>query len=270
MPRVVRTLLATAFYLCALAPPVLAAATAGVDAKATGSAIDAALQNPQRPQEDLDRDARSKPKEVLAFFGVQPGMTVVDLFAGSGYYTEIVSRIVGPKGKVFLHNNAEYLNFVGKDVEQRLAGGRLPNVQRLDAELGELGIDDASVDLVLLIMSYHDVYYTADAWSIDPISFFGEVRAMLKPGGALGIVDHSAQAGTANHVVQTLHRIDEKFAIEDITSRGFELVGKLDALRNPADDRTVNVFEPSVRGKTDQFVLKFVKTEVSTIAAPRP
>jgi predicted methyltransferase len=228
-------------------------------AAAHADAIDDALQNPQRREEDLDRDPRSKPKEVLSFFGVKPGMTVVDLFAGSGYYTEIIARVVGPRGKVYLHNNAEYLNFVGKDVEQRLAGGRLPNVQRLDAEIGELGMEDASVDMVIMVMTYHDIYYTADSWSIDPISFFGEVRAMMKPGGILGIVDHSAQPGTGNHVVQTLHRIDEKFAVDDIVSRGFEFKGALDVLRNPADDRTVNVFEPAVRGKTDQFVLKFTK-----------
>ncbi len=222
-------------------------------------AIDEALKHPQRPEEDFDRDARSKPKEVLGFFGVKPGMTVVDLFAGSGYYTEIISRIVGPRGKVYLHNNAEYLNFVGKDVEQRLAGGRLPNVKRLDAEIGELGIDDATVDMVIMVMTYHDIYYTADSWSIDPISFFGEIRAMMKPGAVLGIVDHTAQPGTANHVVQSLHRIDEKFAVNDIVSRGFEYKGSLDVLRNSTDDHTVNVFEPSVRGKTDQFVLKFVK-----------
>jgi predicted methyltransferase len=113
--------------------------------------------------------------------------------------------------------------------------------------------------MVIMVMTYHDVYYTADSWSIDPISFFGEVRAMMKAGAVLGIVDHAAQPGTANHSVQSLHRIDEKFAIDDIVGRGFEFKGSLDVLRNPADDRTVNVFEPSVRGKTDQFVLRFVK-----------
>jgi len=225
----------------------------------SADAFDDALRNALRPQTDIDRDARSRPKEVLGFFGVKPGMTVVDLFGGGGYYTEIISRVVGPRGKVYLHNNAEYLNFVGKDVEQRLEGSRLPNVVRLDAEIGELGMEDASVDLVIMIMTYHDVYYTTDAWSIDPISFFGEVRAMMKPGAVLGIVDHAAAPGTGNHAVQAMHRIDEKFAIEDITSRGFELVGSLDVLHDPADDHTLNVFEPAIRGKTDQFVLKFVK-----------
>ena len=221
--------------------------------------IDDALTNPARPQDDRERDARSKPGEVLRFFGLTPGMHVADIFAGGGYYSEIIAQAVGPGGKVILHNNAAYAGFAAQQLQQRFAADRYPNISRVTAEIGEIGIPDASVDMVIMIMAYHDVYWTADNWSIDVVSFFGEIRAMLKPGGVLGIVDHAAAAGTGNRAAQTLHRIDEQFAREDIESRGFEFTGALEVLRSSADDRSKSVFDESIRGKTDRFVYRFVK-----------
>lgn len=223
--------------------------------------IDEALANPARPQTDLERDARSKPVEVLRFFGLEPGMRVADIFAGGGYYSEIIAQAVGTSGQVVLYNNAAYESFASKQLKARFAADRYPNIQRLTAEVGELAIADESVDMVIMIMAYHDIYWTADNWSMDPVSFFGEIRAMLKPGGVLGIVDHAAAANTGNSAAQTLHRIDEEFARKDIESHGFRFTGALDALASPADDHTKSVFDESIRGKTDRFVLRFVKTD---------
>jgi predicted methyltransferase len=220
--------------------------------------IDTAVAQPGRSAADVERDARDHPGDLLHFFGLAPGMTVLDLFAGGGYYSALLGNIVGEHGRVYMHNNAAYLGFAGKSLDERLAAGPLPNVVRLDAEIGALGIADASVDLVLMVMTYHDLYFTADDWSIDPAAFFAEVRAMLKPGGILAIVDHAAAPGSPVSTAQSLHRIDESFARADIVARGFTYTGSLDVLRNSADDHTLSVFDPAIRGKTDRFVLRFV------------
>ena len=218
-----------------------------------------AVNDPTRLEADRTRDARDHSAQVLTFFGVAPGMIVVDLFAGGGYYSELIGRIVGSGGKVYLHNNAAYQAFIGDALTARINGGRLQNVVPLNAEIGALGIAPASVDLVLMSMSYHDLYFKADDWSVDPAALFADVRAMLKPGGVLAVIDHAAAPGSASNVAQTLHRIEESFARTDIESRGFEFTGAIDVLRNPADDYTKTVFDPAVRGHTDRFVDRFVR-----------
>jgi len=223
--------------------------------------VSVAVNDPTRTDADRSRDARDHTTEVLGFFGIAPGMTVVDLFAGGGYYSEVIGRIVGggSSGKVYMHNNAAYQTFIGDALTQRVNGGRLQHVVKLDAEIGQLGIPPASVDLVLMSMSYHDLYFRADDWAVDPKALFTEVHTMLKPGGTLAIIDHSAIAGTGSSAAQTLHRIDEGFARSDIESRGFKFTGSLDVLHNPADDRLKTVFDPAIRGNTDRFVFKFVR-----------
>jgi predicted methyltransferase len=222
-------------------------------------AIDAALAQPGRSAADLERDSRDHPGELLHFFGVKPGMVVLDLFAGGGYYSALLGNVVGDQGRVYMHNNAAYLQFAAKALAERAATGLPANVTRLDAEIGALGIPKASVDLVLMVMSYHDLYYAADDWSVDPTTLFNEVNALLKPGGILAIVDHAAAPGSPATTAQTLHRIDESLARSDITARGFNFTGSLDVLRNSADDHTLSVFDPAIRGKTDRFVMRFVK-----------
>ncbi len=230
-------------------------ATLPVSADAIGDSVKA----PHRTPADLERDLRSHPAEILRFAGLKPGMTVLDLFGGAGYYSEIIGRVVGPEGKVYLHNNIAYQSFVRKALNERFAQDEMVNVVRYDAEIGELGIEDESVDLVLMTMTYHDLYYKTEGWDIDPISFFGEIYHLMKPGAVLLIVDHAAAADSGNRPAQLLHRIDEKFAQEDIQSRGFKYAGALDVLRNATDDHTKSVFDPEVRGKTDRFVHKYIK-----------
>ncbi len=213
-----------------------------------------------RPDADLARDARDKPADVLAFFGVQPGMTVLDLFAGGGYYSELLGKAVGPDGHVILHNNAAYLGFAGKALDERMASGRLgTNVARLDAEIGSLGIAPGSVDMVLMVWTYHDLYYVTDGWKLEPDSFFAEIRTLLKPGGVLAIVDHAAAEGSGQSPAQGLHRIDEAFARRDIEAYGFTFQAASDLLRNPEDDHSLSVFDPAIRGHTDRFVHRYVR-----------
>jgi predicted methyltransferase len=246
-----RTLLGEALLVASLAAPFGIAA----DPDAIGTAVN----DPTRTEADRTRDQRDHTVAVLKFLGIAPGMTVVDLFAGGGYYSEVIGRIVGSKGKVYMHNNAAYQTFIGDALTERVKGGRLQNVVKLDAEIGQLGIPPASVDLVLMSMSYHDLYFKSDDWAVDPAALFTEVHAMLKPGGVLAIIDHVANAGTGSSDAQKLHRIDETFARSDIESRGFKFTGSSDLLRNPADDHSKTVFDPSIRGHTDRFVDRFVR-----------
>jgi predicted methyltransferase len=234
----------------------------------SADAIDTAVNDPGRTAADHERDQRDHPADLLRWFGLEPGMVVVDLFAGGGYFSEIVGHVVGDPGRVYMHNNAAYISFRGDALKERVASGRLQNVVRLDAEIGKLGIPDASVDLVLMVMTYHDLYFKDDDWSVDPATLFAEVNAMLKPGGILAIVDHVAAAGTGSSAAQELHRIDQAFAVKDIESRGFTLTGTLDLLRVPADDHSKSVFDPAIRGKTDRFVLRFVKASDRPATTP--
>jgi predicted methyltransferase len=228
-------------------------------AAADAHSIEDALKHSGRPSADLERDARSQPASVLGFFRLEPGDVMLDLFAGEGYYSEIGGYVVGDEGTVYAHNTAAYLGFAGKGLEERLAGNRLAHVQRYDRELDTIDLADDSVDLLLMVMTYHDLYYKADGWDLDAAQFFATAHRVLKPGGVLGIVDHAAMAGSGSAAAQELHRIAEDFARQDIEGHGFVFDGELDVLRNPDDQLATNVFDESVRFKTDRFVYRFVE-----------
>ncbi len=219
--------------------------------------IAAAVAAPERSAKDRERDARDKPAELLAFAGVEPGMKVADVFGGSGYWTEIFSRAVGPQGSVTLVNNSTSWNFGQEDLKTRFADGRLPNAKSRVVEARALDMGKGQYDLVEIYMSYHDIYWVDEVrfgWpAIDADLFLKQLHDALRPGGRLLVVDHSAAAGTGKVSAQTIHRIEEAFAKQDITSHGFELEKTWDGFRNPADDLSKNVFDPAVRGKTDRF-----------------
>jgi predicted methyltransferase len=221
---------------------------------------EAALSKPGRPAADLEQDAQRKPAEVLAFFGVQPGMSALDLFAGAGYFTEVLAAIVGPTGHVVAHNNKAYLDGVGEEWDRRFAGSRLANVEQLRAEGNELELTPGRFDFVLLSAVYHDVYYVDEArnWPrIDGPRLLAELYASMKPGATLGLIDHAAAPGSPAETGGTLHRIDPDIVKRDFAAAGFVLEAESDVLRNPADDLTKGVFDPAVRGRTDRFVLRF-------------
>ncbi|MGE0625396.1 MAG: class I SAM-dependent methyltransferase [Pseudomonadales bacterium] len=228
-------------------------------AQTHADAIDDAIASADRPAADRERDLGSHPAQVLHFFGVPAGGVALDLFAGGGYYSEILTRAMGPGGTVYMHNNAAYLGFAGEAVDQRLANGRLPQVIRYDRELDAIDLADDSVDLVLMVMTYHDLYYKTDGWDLDPESFFATIHRVLKPGGTLAVVDHAARPGTGTSAAQDLHRIDPAYAKADIEGHGFELVASSTMLENPDDPLDVSVFDPVIRGRTSKFVYKFVE-----------
>ncbi len=225
------------------------------------AAIDAALAAPERSAEDRERDAREHPAEVLELLGLAPGMKLMDVFSGGGYYAELAARVVGSEGHVWAHNNAAYLGFTGKDFAARLAARPLAQLERYDREANQLDLPAMSLDAAILVMAYHDIYWVEKDWRPYGDELFASLHRMLVPGGRLLVVDHVAVEGSGKSAVQELHRIDETFAKLDIESRGFRLVATSDILRNPADDHTLNVFKPEIRGKTDRFVLVLEKVE---------
>ena len=252
-----RMLLAACFAAIALS----ACASAPV---ATSSDIERVLANPARSQADRERDARDKPAEVLALAKFKRGDTVADILAGGGYYSEILSGIVGPQGKVLLVNNPGYDGFGKKGYSERLAGNRLPNVQHIVGPSDALGMGENVLDGAVIVMSYHDLYWVDDkqGWpKVDAGQFLDQITRALKPGGVLVVVDHSAKQGTGSADAQTLHRIDEQFTIADFRRHGLEWEAAIPVLRNADDDRSKNVFDPAIRGKTDRYVHLYHKPE---------
>ena len=240
---------------CALLLAGFIPLAAGAAAK-TPTVYERALAAPDRSDKDRERDLREHPAGVLAFAGFKPGMRIADLFGGGGYYSEILSHLVGPRGKVLLVNNAPYAGFAKDDLAQRFRDGRLSEIERTVVANDDLKLGGGKLDGALFVMSYHDLYFESgtDFPHIDAGQFLEQVHRALKPGGRLLIVDHVAAAGSGSAPAQALHRIDEEFTVKDLQAHGFKLVGRLDVLHNSTDDHSKLVFDPAVRGHTDRFV----------------
>jgi predicted methyltransferase len=230
---------------------------------ASSAAIAAAIADPRRPATDVARDAARKPKALLEFAGIAPGMNVLDMFAGGGYYTELAAYVVGPTGKVVAYNNTGYSMVAAKQIESRYADGRLSSVEQLTSENNETELPASTFDVVLLVLAYHDVYYLDGerGWAlIDRPRLLKEVFDSVKPGGRVIVVDHIAPATMPAEQVRALHRIDPALIKADFQAAGFRFDAESDVLRNPDDDLNIMAMAPQVRGKTDRAVLRFVKT----------
>lgn len=218
--------------------------------------VAAAVAAPERSDADRTRDARDRPADVLAFAGVAPGMKVADVFGGGGYWTELLSNAVGPEGSVILLNNAPYFSFGQKELKPRFENNRLPNTRVRVVETADMKFDRESLDLIVIFMSYHDIYWIDEdnGWpEINADRFLAQLHDALKPGGKLLIVDHQAAAGSGKSTTSALHRIEESFAKQDIESHGFALEKTWDGFRNASDDYSKLVFDPAVQGKTDRY-----------------
>lgn len=230
-------------------------------ALAVGGALAAkvTLDTGERSASDLKRDSTSKPNRIIEFSGVSEGMTVADILGGGGYYSELLSQVVGKSGKVYLHNNQAYLRFVGKELKARMKGKRLGNVVDHKREADRLGFADNSLDAIFFILGYHDLYHTSDSWNIDAEGFLNQLTQALKPGGLLLVVDHAALPDSNTRHAQKLHRIDEQYVKRELFSKGFAFVKDSQILRNHQDSRLISPFIPEIRRKTDRFVLLFKK-----------
>jgi predicted methyltransferase len=227
---------------------------------AQAGTVQQALAAPDRLEADLKRDKSSRPGAILKLLEIEEGDRVADIFAGGGYYSELLGAIVAPGGEVLMHNNKAYISFVEEALDKRFNGREVAGVTRHDREVGNLDLGVASLDAIMIIMSYHDLYHTAEGWpAIDVADFMGQVVEALKPGGRFLLVDHAAASGTGKSSAQELHRIEEAFVRQDVESYGLKYSGSSDALRNPKDDGSLSPFNPLVRGKTDRFILVFEK-----------
>jgi predicted methyltransferase len=218
--------------------------------------LQAILADTARPQADRDQDASRKPAEVLEFLGIGTGDRVADLLSGGGYWTRILVPLVGPQGRVYAGNNPFYQRFYAEAFDALLKEPRFANVVRVDGPVDELALPkDGSLDAVLLVLAYHDLFLIDE----DRAAMNRAIFAALKPGGVFAIIDHAAAAGSGTSAAESLHRIDQAVVVEEVRTAGFELGGEADFLRNASDPRTASVFDPSIMGKTDRFVLRFVK-----------
>ncbi len=224
-----------------------------------------AVNSPERPDAERIRDPHRKPAEILSFFGAKPGDQVTDLGAGLGYYTDILSRVVGETGTVISHNRPWLINYL-----PRLYGPNGPwvarfespqwkkNVVRLETEVESPGLP-GDLDLIMLILQYHDLILH----EIDREKMNRAIFDALRPGGIFAVVDHHALEGSGADHVGTLHRVEESFVTREILAQGFELIDRSDLLSHPEDTYDYNILDimrdSERRDRTDRFVLKFQK-----------
>ena len=235
----------------------VALAAMAVAASAASTNPGAAISDPGRPAADIARDAARKPAEMVAFAGMQSGDKVLELLPGGGYFTRIFSKLIGPQGHLY----AAVPDAKSSDAEPAAAAiaaqagyGNITVIPITNEALAAL----PPLDIIWTSWNYHDLHLSrvhADMAKLDKLWF-----SILKPGGVVVIVDHAALPGAPPvETADKLHRIDPAVAKTEMTAAGFVFDGETDVLRNPSDPHTALVFDPSIRGKTDQFAYRFKK-----------
>jgi predicted methyltransferase len=238
----------------------IALALGSVPAAAQSSAAAAVADSAHRSEDSVKLDASRKPAEVVKFLGLKPGMRVSDPFGGNLYWAEITAPVVGPKGRVSIWEPKQFYDQKAYDSYQALKA-RQPNVWMRVSPFEAPDLPANSYDFMLINLDYHDVYWESAKYGIvrmDPDAWLKTVYAAMKPGAVVGVIDHVA-SGDPRASVEKYHRIDPAVVKADFERAGFKLEAESDMLRNPADDHSLNVFDPKIRGKTDRFVLKFRK-----------
>jgi predicted methyltransferase len=253
-------IVAVAFAASALAFEAIALA-AGAPSPDVSAALAAAVADPSRPDSDTTRDADRKPQQTLAFSGIKPGDQVADYVADSGYFTRLFSSVVGSKGHVYAVEPTAFFKFQSFPAAvAELQGYAVahPNVTVTTAAALEGLRFPEKLDLFWISRNYHDLH-DKFMGPVDIAVFNRAVYAALKPGGFYVVLDHSAAPGAAADVTETLHRIESSTVRREVDAVGFKFDSESSILANPADPRTAKVFDPTIRGHTDQFILKFRK-----------
>ena len=226
--------------------------------------VSAAVSNPDRSAEEIARDANRKPADMVMFAGIKPGDTVIDLVPGKDqYFTHVFANAVGPEGHVWSYMPTE----LDEDMQKMkitlppdgTVDPKFPNATFVHKPLVALDVP-GKIDVIWTSQNYHD-FHDDFMGPVDLAKFNRAVYDKLKPGGTYIVLDHVAAAGSGLRDTNTLHRIDPATVKQEVLAAGFKFVGEDDSLANPADDHTKKVFDPTIRGKTDQFVFKFKKPE---------
>lgn len=222
---------------------------------ASSANIVAAVADPARPQADKDRDANRKPADMTAFGEVRPGDKVGELVPGAGYMTRVLSKSVGPSGHVYLINSPPRQAGTPQAFQPLLDDkANYPNLSFVLSDFKTLSVPEP-LDLVWTSQNYHDLHNPGR--NLDIVAVNKLIYNALKPGGIYVVLDHQTAKGV--EFSADLHRIDEAKVKSEVEAAGFKYVGSSAVLRNPADDGTKAIFDASIRGKTDQFILKFRK-----------
>lgn len=233
-------------------------------------ALRQALANPAREVADRIRDADRKPVEVLQFLQLEPGMTVLDVYAAGGYFTWILSHAVGEDGLVYAQNSPRALRYEedrsditqGDALTQKLENGALDNVRRIDRPVRDTGLPPSSVDLVLVSQILHDYHNRSPARAVRLLE---SLHDLLRPGGAVGVIDHSGMEGADN---RRLHRMLEADARNAAEAAGFIVEADSDLLAHPEDNPRRSIFDPMLARKTDQFLLRLRKPDRASTGNP--
>lgn len=244
-------------FLSLLVAAALTAAAPVVWAQTAPAAYEAALASPVRTTEDRARDAARHAADALAFAEVKPGQKIGDMIIGGGYFTRLFSAAVRPQGHVTAWQPAEFIGFQASYGEALTSADALDNVDGVRSPIGAPEWPEG-LDLVFTAQNYHDLHlkpFAADTAARVNAAVF----KALKPGGLYVVIDHDAAAGAGPDAPDTLHRIDVDQVKREVEAAGFVLDGSSDLLARADDLRTANVFDPSIRGKTSQFMLRFRK-----------
>lgn len=239
-----------------------AMALAATGAAAQPAQVASAIAAKGRTADNIKLDEGRKPAEVLSFFGLRKGMRVIDMFGANLYWAQIMAPAVGPRGRVTIWQPSQFLN---DDRRKNFAAyaKRQKNVALISSPFEAPNLPANAFDFMIMNLDYHDVYLENAERKIvrmDPDAWLKTIYAAMKPGAVVGIIDHVALPNADTRgTVSKLHRIDPEIVKADFQRAGFELIGVRNFLRNPADDYSVTVFDPKVRGKTDRFVYRFRK-----------
>src|SRR3954469_25055440 len=247
----------------ALVPAVAKPRAAHAAAPAAAAAdVAAAVSAPRRPEDQTKLDESRRPAEVLQFEGLRRGDFALDLFAGGGYYSEIMGRAVGPTGGVFAWDPANFVNDKARAAWTALKQ-RQPNVGFVATPATAIALPADAFDFAMIHLNYHDFYWENARFGfprVDPDAILRTLYMSMKPGGVVAVIDHVANpGGDTRATVEKYHRIDPATIKADFQRAGFVLEAESNLLRNPADDHPKNVVDPAIRGKTDRVVSRFRK-----------
>ena len=230
------------------------------------SYIQTAVTNEYRLPANIARDSERKGGEVISFFGVEPGMTVVDLAASRGYFTEILSGTVGNEGKIY----AQYRGGERFETQKEQLAAHYNQFGNIDLIVSDpaagltLDLPDNSVDMVLLSLLIHHLHYDAenpDSLPERSKAIFKEIQRVLKPGGTFALIEHAAIAGASRKTSNDWHRIDPAMAKADLTSVGFVFDEESDIHTYPEDNKQNVWYETGLRGKTNRLVHRYKSPE---------